>query len=62
MVNRDQDRLVTVRELSSILSVGKSTIWAWVAAGRLPAPLRFGGRCTRWRLSEIQAVIGVPQE
>lgn len=32
--------LLTVREVSLALSLGESTIWALVRAGRMPAPIR----------------------
>jgi predicted DNA-binding transcriptional regulator AlpA len=37
-----------------MLCVGLRTIRAWDASGKLPAPLRIGGRVV-WRVSEIRA-------
>lgn len=43
-------------DLRRELKIGRSTIWRWVAEGRLPAPIRIG-RVTAWRRSDIAALI-----
>jgi len=45
--------LVDARRLAVLLSAGVRTLRTWDAAGRLPAPLRIGGRVV-WRLDEIR--------
>jgi predicted DNA-binding transcriptional regulator AlpA len=40
------------RRLAQMLCVGLRTIRAWDASGKLPAPLRIGGRVV-WRTEEI---------
>jgi prophage regulatory protein len=42
-------------EVKRETGMGKSTIWAKVKEGKFPAPVRFGGKCTRWVASEIEA-------
>ena len=50
------DRLLTVKQVAEILSIGKSTVWLKCKNGTLPKPVKLG--CgTRWRMSEIQAYI-----
>lgn len=48
--------LLTDREAAALISCGKSTIWRWAAEGVIPRPLKIGGM-SRWRLSDIEAVI-----
>ena len=45
--------LITVTELSEILSLSPSTIWRMDSKGELPEPLRLN-RTVRWRADEIQ--------
>lgn len=42
------------RRLARLLCCGLRTVRTWDAAGKLPAPLRVGGRVV-WRLAEIRA-------
>lgn len=51
------DRLISVSETAHILGMSKTTIWRRVEEGYLPPPIKFGPRCSRWRLSEINLVI-----
>ena len=48
------DRYMRVNEVAEMLSVGKSTIWAWCKGNKFPAPIRLSERVTVWRLSEIE--------
>jgi predicted DNA-binding transcriptional regulator AlpA len=42
------------RDLAAHLRCGVRTVRTWDAAGKLPAPVRIGGRVV-WRVSEIRA-------
>jgi prophage regulatory protein len=42
-------------EVERETGMGKSTIWAKVKQKKFPQPVRFGGKCTRWVASEIEA-------
>ncbi len=53
----DSPLVVDARRLAVLLSVGLRTVRTWDAAGRLPAPIRIGGRCL-WQLDEIRAWLG----
>lgn len=41
------------RRLAAMLGVGLRTVRTWDAAGRLPAPVRIGGRVV-WRVDELR--------
>lgn len=49
-----QKPLLKVEEVASMLTTCERTIWAWVAEGKLPEPVRKGRRWVRWRRSEIE--------
>jgi prophage regulatory protein len=44
---------LTDRDLSKRYRVSRATIWRWVRAGSLPAPLRLSPACTRWRSGDL---------
>jgi predicted DNA-binding transcriptional regulator AlpA len=46
--------VVDARGLARLLSSGLRTVRTWDAAGKLPAPLRIGGRVV-WRVGEVRA-------
>ncbi len=47
--------MLRLREVIRETGLGGSTIWAKVADGTFPKPVRFGARCTRWPAAEIEA-------
>ena len=51
-------RLLTARQVASLLAVDTSTIWRWTARieNRLRC-VRFGVRCTRFTLADVAAFI-----
>jgi len=46
--------VVDARRLAALLCAGIRTVRTWDAAGKLPAPVRIGGRVV-WRVEEIRA-------
>ncbi|MFO0842096.1 MAG: hypothetical protein U0797_06795 [Gemmataceae bacterium] len=46
--------VVDARRLARLLCCGLRTVRSWDAAGRLPAPIRIGGRVV-WRVAEVRA-------
>ncbi|MDW9699284.1 AlpA family phage regulatory protein [Sinorhizobium meliloti] len=48
------DRLLKLREVMSITSLGSSTIYRRMKAGKFPKPKRLSEACVRWRESEIE--------
>ncbi len=51
------EKLLSIKEVSYYVSLGKSNIWTMVKRGSFPAPRKISVGCTRWKLSEIQAFI-----
>lgn len=49
------DSLLDVKSVATILGIGVSTCWSWVAKGLLPQPTR-RGRTTRWRTGTIREI------
>lgn len=45
--------IVDARRLAKLLCAGIRTVRTWDAAGKLPAPIRIGGRVV-WRVAEIR--------
>lgn len=54
--NQIFSRLVSRREAQQALSIGSTTLYKWCREGRL-TPIKFGPRCTRFRLTEIETLI-----
>ncbi|MDX0322198.1 AlpA family phage regulatory protein [Sinorhizobium meliloti] len=48
------DRLLKLREVMSMTSLGSSTIYRRMKAGKFPKPKRLSQACVRWRESEIE--------
>lgn len=48
--------MLRVQEVADMLGIGRSTVWANVKDGRLPAPVKIGG-ATRWRLADLQPLV-----
>lgn len=55
------DRLITDKEVAHLLGASRSWPWKLTAAGKFPKPLKLSTRCTRWRLSDVQAWMADPQ-
>ncbi|MBY3564109.1 helix-turn-helix transcriptional regulator [Rhizobium laguerreae] len=55
------ERLLKLKEVRAITSLGTSTIYRRLAAGTFPKPRVLSEACVRWRESEILAWIkGLP--
>ena len=48
-------RILRISEVQARTGLSRSTIYAWSADGRFPAPVRLGGRAVGWIESEIDA-------
>lgn len=51
-----QDPLIRDAECAFMMGCSKATFWRRVADGTIPAAIKIGGM-SRWRLSDIEAVI-----
>jgi len=49
------DRLLKLKEVRVMTSLGTSTIYRRMATGAFPKPRILSDACVRWRLSAIQA-------
>lgn len=47
-------KLYRLNELSDLLSIGKSTIWAWVKDGKFPKPIQITSRMTVWKSEDLE--------
>ncbi len=50
-------KFLRVKQISNLLSIGRSTWWAWVKEGKAPAGIKFGNRITVWKAEDINAFI-----
>ena len=50
----DEPLVVDARRLAKMLGAGVRTVRTWDAAGKLPSPIRLGGKVV-WRVDEIRA-------
>ena len=46
-------QLIPLPEVIKIAGISKSEIFRRLANKKFPAPVRLGGRCTRWELNEV---------
>ena len=53
---KGESYLICDREAAKLLGCSRTTVWRRVKDGTIPNPLRIGG-LSRWKLSDIQAVI-----
>lgn len=45
----------SVQSVARRYEVSVNTIWRWARDGVFPQPVNLGLRCTRWRLSDLEA-------
>ena len=43
--------------VAALHGIGPATVWRWVKAGRLPAPVKLGPNVTAWRVGELRCVM-----
>ena len=48
------DQILKRPRVQELTSLPVSTLYAWVAQGRFPAPVRLGLRSVGWRRSDVQ--------
>ena len=51
------DRLITVEQVATLLSISRAQVFRLKDAGKLPAAVYPSERSLRWRLSDIQVHI-----
>ena len=50
-------KLLKTKEVMGALSVSESTVYRLVRAGTLPAPIKLGPQCNRWREADIEVAL-----
>jgi predicted DNA-binding transcriptional regulator AlpA len=48
---------VRLREVLTVIPIGKSCWWEGVKSGRFPKPVKLSARCTAWRAEDIRVLI-----
>lgn len=52
-----EDKLIRLTRVMELTGLAKSTVWAWVANGKLPKPRKLSHRVAVWKESVILAWI-----
>jgi prophage regulatory protein len=47
------DAMLELRTVTAVTGRGKSSIYAMIARGEFPAPVRWGKRCSRWHAKSV---------
>lgn len=47
---------VSIKVVSAIFGRSTASIYRDVKAGRFPAPIKIGQRCTRWRVADLRNI------
>jgi|DEB0MinimDraft_10_1074344.scaffolds.fasta_scaffold501524_1 predicted DNA-binding transcriptional regulator AlpA len=54
----NSNQYVRVKDIATRLGIADSTVYAWVASGKLPkAHAKLSPKCTVWRADEVNAAI-----
>lgn len=48
---------IRLREVLTVIPVGKTCWWEGVKSGRFPKPVKLSARCTAWRAEDIRKLI-----
>lgn len=54
-------KLVRTSELTSLLGISRTSLWAWRKAGTFPSPVRLGS-CVGWILSDVSQYLQEKKE
>ena len=54
------DALVNIQVTSDVVGLKTTTIYGKVKNHTFPAPVKFGARCTRWRLGKLRLWLADP--
>jgi predicted DNA-binding transcriptional regulator AlpA len=46
-----------LRQVLSLIPVGRTSWWKGVKSGRFPKPIKLSPRCTAWRAEDIRQLI-----
>ena len=51
------NKLLRTKDVMDALGVSESTLYRLTRCGTLPAPIKLGPQCNRWRQSDIEAAL-----
>ena len=57
MLDTTERLLLRRREVEALIGFAKSQIYAMIAEGRFPSPVRIGTKAVRWRAADVQGWI-----
>ena len=60
-MNTTDQRLVSRRQIMSLLGVSRSSTYRMQESGILKPPIQLGQRLLRWRLQDVMALMGPSQ-
>ena len=49
--------LLSAKDVAKHLGISRSTVWRFVAAGKLPQPIKISDRCSRWKATDLERLI-----
>lgn len=55
--NLPETGFLRLKQILTIIPVGKTTWWNGVRSGRFPQPIKLGPRTTAWRVKDIRTLI-----
>ena len=58
----DPNRMVDINFLSTLIGVNRSTIYAWIAAGKFVKQIPLSDGTSRWQLEEVEAWLEASRE
>ena len=53
-LNPHATRFYRLPQITSRLNVSRSSIWAWVKAGKFPKPVKLSENCTAWSAADVE--------
>jgi prophage regulatory protein len=56
-ISNESAKLLRLKDVSELTSLGKSTINLWVAQGKFPKPLTLSATIKVWRLKDVNQFI-----
>ena len=57
----DERKILRIEEVTELVGLARSTIYAKVSEGGFPPPIRLGARSVGWRLSDLDRWLAAPE-
>jgi prophage regulatory protein len=51
----ERGALLRLKDVCSLVGVGRSTVYGWIAQRKFPQPVQVGARAVRWRVEDLDA-------